>query len=235
MDGRFGVGRAAEFQDAVSGCVFRFGEPAAWPELWERCLAGVLAAYRSFGVEAAVEYPGVRDGRTTSYFAVAMDPRGEVVGGARVLWPYRRLDDVHALRAWAGRPGEQEFRDALAARFADGIVELKAGWTDRGRRLPGLSAALSRCMAHGAWLHGVRYSLLTSSDHSLTRYLDAGAEVAANVSPVPYPDERYKTVPLWWDLLSYRETALPDQAALIDDERAQLIRSATETTSRGGL
>ncbi|WP_344453640.1 hypothetical protein [Actinocorallia aurantiaca] len=60
-----------------------------------------------------------------------LDPDDEATAGARLVGPYSSLDEVHALRAWAARPGEQDFRDALAGRLADGIVEFKAAWVDR--------------------------------------------------------------------------------------------------------
>ncbi|REE96766.1 hypothetical protein [Thermomonospora umbrina] len=223
----------AAFLDAESGCVFRVCEPGARPELWERFLRGALAAYRHFGVESALEYPAIRDGGTTSRFIVGLDSDGEAVAGVRILEPYSAVDEVHALRAWEGRPGERGFRDALEGRLADGIVEVKAVWTDRRTRLSGLGAAVARCVAHAAGLHGVRYSLMTASAHAVGRYIGVGAIVAAEVPPVPYPDRRYATVPLWWDARSYRRGALPAQAALIDDERARLMRSTYETTSRG--
>lgn len=227
------VGVEAAFRDAVSGCVFHVGDPVTRPELWDGFLRGALAAYRRFGVESALEYPEVRDGRTTAHFIVGTDADGEARAGARILRPYAAVDEVHALRAWAGRPGEREFRDALAGRLADGIVEVKAGWTDRRRPLPGLGAAVARCIAHATVLHGVRYGLATGADHAVARYVEMGAEAAADVAPVPYPDPRYATVPVWWDARSFRAGALPAQAALIEDERAQLIRSMTGRTRRG--
>ncbi|MQY05771.1 hypothetical protein ACRB68_38480 [Actinomadura sp. RB68] len=215
------AGTEASFRDAVSGLVFRVAAPAEQPWLWEGFLRGALETYRHFGVESALELPRVCDGRTTSRFIVALDPGGEAVAGLRILAPYARLADVHALRAWTGRPGEDAFRDALARRLPHGIVEAKAVWVDRRARHAGLGAAVARGAAHAAWLHGVRYTLLTASAHALGRYLDVGATVAADVAPVAYPDPRYRTVPLWWDAHDHRG-AVAAQKALIDDELTQL-------------
>ncbi|WP_460365704.1 hypothetical protein, partial [Actinocorallia lasiicapitis] len=104
MDSPLDVEIEAAFRDAASGCFFLAGTPASRPELWDRFLRGALETYRHFGVESALEYPAIRDGGTTTGFLVGLDPDGAAVAGLRILGPYAGLADVHALRAWAGRP-----------------------------------------------------------------------------------------------------------------------------------
>ncbi|NUR32122.1 MAG: hypothetical protein HOV83_40810 [Catenulispora sp.] len=230
------------FRDMVSGCVFQVSTPWERPDLWDRFLQGALATYRHFGVESALEYPGVRDDGTTSRFIVGMDTfgglwgdvGGTAVAGVRVLGPYRDLSEVHALRAWAGRPGEREFRRVLAERLAEGVVEVKTGWVDRVRPGRGLGEAVARCLVHAAGLQSVRYSVLTASAHAITRFVDVGAVVDDAVDSVPYPDQRYRTVPLWLDTHTYQHRASARQAALIADEQDQLGWSVG-ATGRGDV
>jgi hypothetical protein len=239
MNTRFGADADTAFRDLVSGYVFHVNTPQERPDLWDRFLRGALAAYRHFGVESALEFPAVRDDGTTSRFIVGLDPdgglEGEVggvaVAGIRILGPYRDLDEVHALRAWAGQPGEREFRSTVAARLADGVVEVKTGWVDRLRPRQGLGEVVARCLAHAALLQSVRYSVLTASAHAITGFVEVGAVVDSAVAPVPYPDQRYRTVPLWLDTQTYQHHASARQTALIADEQAQLRRPVDVSAS----
>ncbi|MCP2296077.1 hypothetical protein APR11_002505 [Nocardia amikacinitolerans] len=224
--GAFGA-RDAEvlrFRDMHSGYVFHVAPPDAHPDLWRRYLRGALRVYRHYEVDPALEYEKVSDGRSTSLFFAAVDPAGRVVAGLRAQGPYLVEDEVHGLGAWAGRPGEADLRAMIAERIREGIVEVKAVWVARNgiAHRAQLGAAISRCVVHAAWLLGARFGFVTAAAHTARLYESSGGRIAEGVPPVPYPDDRYRTVPLWWDTRAYRANASKLQGSLLALERAAL-------------
>ncbi|MFQ6325738.1 hypothetical protein ACLMAL_06310 [Nocardia sp. CWNU-33] len=211
------------FRDMHSGYVFHVTTPEAHPELWRRYLRGALQVYRHYDVDHALEYDKVENGCTTTLFCTAVDPSGEVVAGLRAQGPYSAVEDVHALGAWAGRPGADALRTMIAERIPEGVVEVKAVWVARNApRRSALTAALSRCVVHATWLLDARFGFVTTASHSLELYRSSGGRVADRIPSVPYPDDRYHTVPVWWDTQAYRSFATKLQTSLIALEQAAL-------------
>src|ERR1700712_5322390 len=120
----------AWYEDPSSGCSFVVATPAQQPGLWLAYLDGARRSYRKHGVEGVLEYDQVVDGSDTALFFVALDDRGAVVGGMRVQGAYLEVDQAHAIAEWAGREGTDELRSEIAARIADGVIEMKTGWVD---------------------------------------------------------------------------------------------------------
>ncbi|WP_174375435.1 hypothetical protein [Nocardia higoensis] len=218
-----GAERVLRFRDMHSGHAFQVTTPEADPELWRRYLAGAHRVYHRFGVESALEYESVADGRSTALFFAAVDQDGEVVAGLRAQGPYSGSAEAHGLSAWAGEPGEDALRAMIDERAREGIVEVKAVWVDRAAaHRSALGAAVARCVVHAAWLLGARWGFATSAGHGIDRYLSSGARIADEVAAVAYPDQRYRTVPLWWDTHAHSAYATRNQSALIVLERAAL-------------
>lgn len=223
-----GAERVLRFRDMQSGHAFQVTTPDAQPELWRRYLAGADRTYRRFGVESALEYETVADGRSTTLFFAAVDPAGEVVAGLRAQGPYAGAAEAHGLSAWSGEPGEDALRAMIDRRAPEGIVEVKAVWVDReAEHRAALGAAVARCVVHAAWLLGARWGFATSAGHGIDRYLSSGARIAEEITAVAYPDQRYRTVPLWWDTHAPLAHASRSQGSLIVLERAALRAWAT--------
>lgn len=198
-------GRPAGFRDNASGYDIHITTPRHSPGLWHRYLTGARETYRHFGHEPALEYGSVADGSSTTLFFAATDSRGEVVGGLRVQGPYTWVSEVASLGPWAGRPGAADLGLMMARRIPRGVVESRAVWV--ARDAPGrsaLAAAISRCMAHAPRLLDARYGFATVASFTTERHRASGGVVAQLIPPVPYPDERYRTVPIWWDTRTYR-------------------------------
>jgi hypothetical protein len=211
------------FRDAHSGYVFHVATPEAHPDLWRRYLRGALRVYRHYGVDHAIEYDKVQNGSSTALFFVAVDASGVVVAGLRAQGPYPAVEDVHALGAWAGQPGEAALRAMVAERIPEGVVEVKAVWVARhAERRSALAAAISRCVVHAASLLGARFGFVTTASHGLELYRSSGGRVVDRIPSVPYPDDRYRTVPVWWDTHTNRSVATKLQTTLIALERAAL-------------
>lgn len=197
-------GRTAGFRDNVSGYEICATTPGLSPDLWHRYLAGAQRTYRHFGHEQALEYDAVADGSSTALFFAATDRAGSVVGGLRVQGPYRWVSEIDSLAPWAGRPGAADLGLMMARRIPRGVVESRAVWVSRDAdRRNDLAAAMSRCIAHAPRLLGARYGFATVASFTAERHRASGGVVAQAIPPVPYPDERYRTVPIWWDTKTY--------------------------------
>ncbi|MGW5386041.1 hypothetical protein [Nocardia sp. NPDC003963] len=197
-------GRTVRFRDNVSGYDICVTTPDRSPGLWHRYLAGAREAYRHFDNESALEYDSVADGSSTALFFAATDSHGEVVAGLRVQGPYIWVSEVGSLAPWAGRPGAAELGLMMARRIPRGVVESRAVWVARDTpRRDDLAAAVSRCMAHAPHLLGARYGFATVASFTAERHRASGGVLAQLIPPVPFPDERYRTLPIWWDTRTY--------------------------------
>ena len=209
----------AAYFDPVSGHTFVFAEPSAQPVMWASYLDGARRSYRQHGVESAIEYDDVRDGRSTALFVVAIDDAGGVVGGLRVQGRLGRPEQAHALGEWAGRPGTVEMYSQIAHRLPFGVIEVKAVWVDENsdHRFK-LTASLARAFVHAMDVMDVRYALCTAAGHAVTRWQTSGGVVATDVAAVAYPDERYRTMLMWWDRNSIADGIPADQYAALTRE-----------------
>jgi hypothetical protein len=219
-----GVG---SYVDPISGRRFVVARPSAQPALWAAYLNGARRTYRRHGVESAIDYDAVRDGRSTALFVAALDADGEVVAGLRVQGRVSRVGQVRALREWAGRPGTAELRAQIAARLPSGVIEVKAVWVgaDTDHRTA-LTAALARAFVHAMDVLQVRYALCTAAAHAVTRWQTSGGVVATGVAAVAYPDERYRTRPMWWDRSRIGELVSDDQYRALTRESDVLFGRA---------
>jgi len=205
--------------DPTSGKYLIFAGPGAQPALWDSYLEGARRSYRQHGVESAIEYAEVRDGRSTALFVVAVDAVGHVVGGLRVQSRLTGPEQAHAMREWAGRPGTAEMRAQITDRLPSGVIEVKAVWTDHDTdHRSALIAALARAFVHAMDLLGVRYALCTAAQHAVSRWQTSGGVVATDVAAVAYPDERYRTVLMWWDREQIADAITTDQYVALAGE-----------------
>jgi hypothetical protein len=214
---------APAFIELTAGVWFEFHVPRTSPILWRHYLDGAEVAYRRRGVESALELDLVADGRSTSIFAVAREPDGQVVAGVRFQGPLLEVDQAHVSLEFAGSPGEDMVRDALAYRIPAGVTEFKAGWVADGHRAhDALSDGVARCFVHGMRLLGARHGCCSAGAFATRRWESSGGRAMPGLEPVPYPNDRYQTTLLWWDLENTRDLADRRQWRLLSQEAAQL-------------
>lgn len=219
-------GSPSGYTELQTGCRFVYATPQAQPALWEEYLAGAITSYGRYGVESVLEYDTIRDGATTTLFIVAQAPDGTVVGGMRAQGRYASPAQAHALVEWAGQPGEALLWGEIEERLSLGVVEMKSGWVDDHfpQRRP-LTAALARVIPHVMGLLQARYALCTVAEHAAPCWETTGARPSSMIPAIPYPDERYRTVPMWWDLTTIRELSHPDQWTRLTEEGTALQAS----------
>jgi hypothetical protein len=220
-----------ELFDPVSGRLLVLARPTAQPDLWAAYLGGARQSYRLHGVESAVDYDRIRDGLSTSLFVAAVAHDGRVVGGLRVQGPYTHVEQTYALQEWAGRAGTTELRRQVGRRLRAGVIEVKAVWVDRdANRHDALTAVLARMFVHLLTLMDVRYALCTAAEHAVPRWQSSGGVVSTQVPAVAYPDERYRTLLMWWDRHNAFQRMAGRQAGAVVRESAQLRRPVTVRT-----
>lgn len=198
------VGRpsnSASFWDSSSGARVEAHHPAERPDLWHEYVAGVTRTYRQYGVEAALDLDSFADGSSTSLFFVATSSRGDVIAGLRVHGPLATPDDAHAVSEFAIDPVAQaSVRRLIANRLTFGVLEIKGVWVaNSAARRAALSNTMARCFRHAMTLSAAQFALCTAGEHAVKRWESSGARIADSVQPIPYPDERYRTVLMWWD------------------------------------
>ncbi|MVU83007.1 hypothetical protein GPX89_37940 [Nocardia sp. ET3-3] len=216
-------GEMLRLQDALSGYTFFFGPPHADPVLWRSYMEGALRVYGHYGAESAVDYDKVIDGSSTALFAVAVDSDGQAVAGVRAEGPFKHVDEVPSVVSWAGLPGEAAFRKMVADQIPDGVYECRTGWVvPKSPQHRMLADWVARAIIHFIPMLGARYSVGAAAEHALPLYRRGGARAAWWIPASSYPDERYRTVPLWWDLRTVRSLATAEQARAIDAEWATL-------------
>ena len=221
-----------ELFDVGSGRLLVVARPAAQPDLWAAYLEGARVGYRRHGVESAVDYGRVRDGGSTSLFVAAIEPDGRVVGGFRVQGPYTRVGQADALREWAGREGTTELRRQVGRRLSEGVIEVKAVWVDRDAdRHDALTAVVARMFVHLLTEMNVRYAFCTAASHAVPRWESSGGVVCAEVAPVAYPDDRYRTWLMWWDREHVVELMAGDQLRAVVLDQARLRRPVAAARS----
>ena len=222
----------AELFDAASGRLLVVAQPAAQPDLWTAYLEGARVSYRQHGVESAIDYDRVCDGVSTSLFVAAVESDGRVVGGLRVQGPYTGVDQADAVQEWAGREGTKELRRQVGRRLRDGVIEVKAVWVDRDVDChDALTAAVARVFVHVLTLMNVRYAFCTAASHAVHRWESSGGVVSAEVAPVGYPDERYRTLLMWWDRQRVAGLMTADQRDAVVMDAARLRRPVAATGS----
>lgn len=216
-------GRLSGYVDLQSGCRFVYTTPEAHPALWEEFLQGALDSYGRFGVESVLEYDEIRDGSSTTLFVVAQDEDGRVVGGMRAQGRYDSPAQSHAVTEWAGQPGEVLLWGDIEDRLPFGVVEMKSGWVDDNHPFRrALTAALARVIPHVIGVMRARFALCTVAEHAVRCWETTGARASSMIPAIPYPDDRYRTVPMWWDAETVGELSEPDQRVRMAAERAEL-------------
>jgi hypothetical protein len=201
---------------------FEINRPIDRQDLWEAYLAGATKSYRQYGVEAALDLPSICTGATTSLFIVGVDQNGNVVSGMRVQGPLRSNSEAHITEEFSGSPVVRALIDEAVPR---GVIEVKGCWVDSsvGSR-SAVSDGLARCYVHAMDLLDVRFACCSVAAHAVRRWLSTGGQLVEAVAPVPYPDDRYETVMLWWDRLTVHRFADPEQLRQMQRESEQLCR-----------
>lgn len=212
------------WRDEATGCWITASTPEAEPGLWDQYLDGALRSYRRHGLEWVLDLDAVRDGADTTLFFTAVDPKGRVVGGTRVVGPLRAPEESHALEEWRGSPGRPVLRHMIANRIPFGVVEVKSAWTDsRDYGSRALSRVLARTALPMMTLLGAQFVMATAAAHVLEQWRSSGGVVASRIPAAAYPTEDYRTKVMWWDRRTIATHADAEQFKLMCAENSEIL------------
>jgi hypothetical protein len=219
--------RELSFWDPWSGCRIEAHTPASRPDLWQHYVDGLSESYRHYDVEGALDLDSFVTGDSTSIFFVAFSPDEEIVAGVRMHGPLNDSNEAHALLEFAIDPaGVTAVARSIDDRVPFGVIEIKGGWVAHtAARRDELSNTLARSFLHAMTVLQVQFAFCTAGTHAVARWLSTGSTVAEGLVPVPYPDDRYRTTVMWWDLAKLDERADPAQLRRFRSEAATLSKS----------
>jgi hypothetical protein len=186
---------------------------------WARYLDGLTTVYESWGVASIVDRPRLeREG--CQLFWLLRERNGACVGGIRVEGPHPSAGAYAGLAEMGQSPDAGRLTAEVAAVLDAGLVEFKGAWNAQCGR--GYGAVLGRCMQHSLWWLGVPNAFCVSAAHAEGGWISSGARRLDSIAPAPYPDDRYRSVVLWWDG-DHTQRIAPHQQTLIRGERRYLL------------
>jgi molybdopterin/thiamine biosynthesis adenylyltransferase len=217
----------ASFVDAASGVRFEGHHPLERPDLWKIYLDGAEGIYRNYGVEETLRRRDFEDGAGVALFFLGFSPDGEAVAGVRYHGPLESSHQAALIEEMAASPEIDEIAATIDREVRTGAIESKGAWS-KGEAVVGqrLAVAMSRCFIHAMTWLGAEFCIAAVSDRLLPVGEVTGA-IRVGETPVPFPDERYRTV-----AVSFRRTLSYE---LSTPSNQQALRQEAEQLSRGPL
>jgi molybdopterin/thiamine biosynthesis adenylyltransferase len=215
----------ASFIDRASGVRFEGHHPHERPDLWKLYLHEAEGRYRNFGFEGKMHLQELEAGTGVSVFFLAFDPQGQPVAGVRCHGPMESSHQAFLLQEMGSSPEIDLFTRTIDDEVPLGIVEIKGAWS-KGEAATGhrLIEAIARCATHSMnWL-GAEHAIAAISDTLLPAGEASGGRMLGT-TPVPFPDERYRTIALSWHRSRSQELATPEGRQALRLEGEQLSRS----------
>jgi molybdopterin/thiamine biosynthesis adenylyltransferase len=217
---RFG----ASFIDSASGVRFEGHHPHERPDLWKLYLHEAEGRYRNFGFEGKLHLQELDEGTGVSLFFLGFDTRGNPVAGVRCHGPLESSNQAFVLQEMGASPEIGMLARTIDDEVPLGVVEIKGAWS-KGEAATGhrLIEAIARCATHSmSWL-GAEHAIAAISDTLLFAGTASGGRMLGEAA-VPFPDDRYRTVALWWHRSRSLELATPEGRRSLRLESEQLSR-----------
>lgn len=178
---------------ASSDIFFNFVDLSRDQKVAEELLAGQKAALHQFGVSDQVVTPKDLVVPKGTFAIIARDSSHEAIGGVRI---HTRLESPKLPIESDESPLSPEFKEVIAQE--QGLCELRGLWaaTSLSGRLISrrmVSIAASACYELGfrsiiAFAHWRSYKIVVAP---------LGFEMDTRVQPIPYPDDRFRSVVVW--------------------------------------
>jgi nitroreductase len=218
------------FRDAATGMWLRLLAPSRRFDLWRSYVEGARRAYQKYQVEKALHIPDATPESQTPIFAVATDDSGIVRAGLYVNGPLTTVHNAHTPREFASEPVSASVAAAwIAQALPAGVIEVKGVWVDpSSEHKAALADLMARTFVHAMRYLGVRHAYCSAAEHAASRWCNSGGRQLPGIVPAAYPDKRYRTTMLWWDVETSLELSSIEQRQLFISECGQ----ATSRTSQ---
>ncbi len=217
----------ASFLDRESGVRFYGHHPHERPDLWKLYLDGAEGHYRHRGFEGTLQRQKLEDANGIPLFIVGLAPDGQMVMGVRFHGPLEGSHQAAITGEMATSPDIEEIVNLFdrGARF--GVIEEKGAWS-HGKGVTGhrLAPVIARSAVHAMnWL-GAEFCVAAISD-TLLAFGEATGARQVGSTPVPFPDDRYKTIAVMWRRSSVQELSAPEARQALRLEGEDLSRVPT--------
>jgi molybdopterin/thiamine biosynthesis adenylyltransferase/nitroreductase len=214
----------ASFVDVASGVRFEGHHPIERPDLWKTYLDGAEGVYRSYGFEETLHRREFEDGTGVSLFFLGFSPDGDAVAGIRFHGPLGAGHEAAALEEMAASPEIDEIAATIDREIRSGVIEAKGAWS-KGEAVVGqrLTVAMTRCIHHAMTWLGSEFVISTVADRLMPLGVTIGA-IQVGTTPVPFPDERYRTVASTFRRTLSYELSTPANQQALRQEAEQLSR-----------
>jgi len=215
----------ASFIDGASGVRFEGHHPFERPDLWKLYLNEAEGRYRNFGFEGTLRRRDLEEGQGVSLFFLGFDVDGLAVAGIRCHGPLEATHQAFLLEEMGASSEIDQIARTIDNEVRLGALEIKGAWS-KGEAATGhrLLQALSRAAIHAMKWLGAEYAIAAVSDMLVPLGMETGGRVIGTAS-VPYPDERYRTVPVEWRRARIQELSTPANQQALRIEAEQLTRN----------
>ena len=217
---RFG----ASYVDPITGVRFEGHHPLERPDLWKIYLDEGEGQFRLRGVEVALHRQELEQGRGVSLFFLGFGANDEAVCGVRFHGPLESAYRAVLLEEMAESDELGDLERLISDHIRGGVIEVKGMWS-KGAAATGfrLVAAITRSVTHAMnWL-GADFAITAVSDNLVPIGSPGGARQVGE-RWVPYPDDRYRTVPVCWYRGTTYELSAPEHQRAMRIESEQLAR-----------
>jgi nitroreductase len=214
----------SSFVDEASGVRFEGHHPLERPDLWKRYLNEAEGRYRSHGFEDTLRRRDLEEGHGVPLFFIGFAPDGEAVAGVRFHGPLESSHQAALIEEMAESPEIDDIAAMIDGEVRLGVLEVKGAWS-KGEALVGarLIAAITRSASHAMTWLGAETAVAAVSDALVPVGMPAGGR-QYGTHWVPFPDDRYRTVCVYWRRSRSQELATPEHQVALRREAEQLSR-----------
>jgi nitroreductase len=181
--------------------------PTLFADKWRLYIDGLNASYQAYGVGSACSAELLGATPDTSLFFLVEDDSGNTLGGIRFVGPLSDVSESATLAEMSGSPQIQELTAAMSAHIPSGLIEIKGLWAlGTAKTGASLLPGLVRSLRPAAAILGAAHAYASYADRLTPQVRECGAQ-DFYLTPVPYPDERYATVAVHFDVASLIDNA----------------------------
>jgi len=213
----------------MTGVRFEGHHPLERPDLWQLYLDEGEGKYRHHGFEGTLRRKELEEGNGVSLFILGFAADGQAVCGVRFHGPLESSKQAALMEEMVDSPEIDDIGRLIDENIRGGVLEVKGAWS-KGEAATGFRqiAAITRSSTHAMnWL-GAEFAIAAVSDTLVPLGTPAGGRMFGTYA-VPFPDERYRTVAVYWQRSTTYELSTPEHQQAMRMESEQLLRGPSQS------